>query len=91
VNTKKEVQEEMRAKLGKTEAQIEVLMAQATQSDYDEFLTDLRINQERAKAQLARLEEADDEAWQELKAELDRTVGAVQSALQVAAPESVRR
>jgi hypothetical protein len=91
VNTKKEVQEEMRAKLGKTEAQIEVLMAQATQSDYDEFLADLRINQERAKAQLARLEEADGEAWQELKAELDRTVGAVQSALQVAAPESVRR
>jgi hypothetical protein len=91
VNTKKEVQEEMRAKLGKTEAQIEVLMAQATQSHYDEFLADLRINQERAKAQLARLEEADGEAWQELKAELDRTVGAVQSALQVAAPESVRR
>lgn len=88
MDTKAEVQEQVRARLDEAEAKIEALMAQATQSDYDETLTDLRVKQELAKARLAELEGADGETWHDLKSELDRAVSEVQNALQVAAPDS---
>jgi hypothetical protein len=88
VDTKTEVQEQVRARLDEAEAEIEALMAQATQSDYDEMLTDLRVKQELAKARLAELEGVDGETWHDLKSELDRAVSEVQNALQVAAPDS---
>lgn len=88
METKQEVQERMREQLDETEAQIRALMAQATQSDYDDYLTDLRLNQEQAKARLEELQEAEGEQWHRLKAELDQAVGEVQNALRVAAPDS---
>jgi chromosome segregation ATPase len=81
VTTKKEYQKEMEARLGEIEGQIEELMAQATRSDYDEYLTDLRTQQESAKAKLAELEEARGEAWQDLKSQLDKAVSDIQNAL----------
>jgi glutamyl-tRNA reductase len=81
VTTKEEYQKEMEARLGEIEGQIEELMAQATRSDYDEYLTDLRTQQESAKAKLAELEEARGEAWQDLKSQLDKAVSDIQNAL----------
>jgi hypothetical protein len=88
VVAKKEYQEEMAARLGKMEAQIEELMAQATRSDYDDYLTDIRAKQETAKAKLAELEKASGESWQELGAQLDKAVSDVQNALFVATADS---
>lgn len=88
METNQEIQEQIREQLEEREAQIEALMAQATQSDYDEYLTDLRLNQERAKARLAELQEAEGEQWHRLKAELDQAMAEVQNALRVAAPDS---
>jgi hypothetical protein len=79
--TTKEGYEKIEAQLDEMEAQIEELMAQATQSDYDDSLTDIRTKQERAKAKLAELDEASGEAWRDLKAELDKAVSDVQNAL----------
>jgi chromosome segregation ATPase len=81
VTTKKKYQKETEARLGKIEDQIEELMAQATRSDYDEYLTDMRTQQETAKAKLAELEEARGEAWQVLKSQLDKAVGDIRNAL----------
>jgi DNA repair exonuclease SbcCD ATPase subunit len=88
VVTKKEYQEEMEARLGELEAQIEELMAQATRSDYDDYLTDIRAKQEIAKAKLAELKKASGESWQELEAQLDKAVSEVQNALFVATADS---
>jgi predicted nuclease with TOPRIM domain len=88
VDPKREYEETIRAQLGEMEAQNEELMAQATRSNYEEHLTDLRIKQESAKAKLAELEEARGEAWQNLRAQLDRAVSDVQNALFVATADS---
>jgi uncharacterized phage infection (PIP) family protein YhgE len=81
VTTKKEYQKELQAQLGEIEDQIEGLMAQATRSDYDEYLTEIRTQQETAKAKLAELQEVRGEAWQGLKSQLDKAVSDIQSAL----------
>jgi hypothetical protein len=88
VTTREEYQKEITARLRETETQIGELMAHATSSDYDEYLTDIRIKQESAKAKLAQLEEATGEAWQNLRAQLDKAVSEVQSALLVAMADS---
>jgi hypothetical protein len=88
VATKQEYQEKMKARLGEMEAQIEALMAQATHSDYDEYLTDIRAKQEQAKAKLAELDEADGGDWQEIKTEVDKAVSNVQNAIVVATADS---
>jgi|GEM_PF-2565588 len=74
--------------IAEMEAQIESSMAQATHSDYDEYLTDIRAKQEQAKARLAELEEADGGEWQEIRAELDKAVSEVQNAILVATADS---
>lgn len=86
--TKKEYIEETRAQLDAFEVQIEGLMAQATHSDYDEYLTDIRIQQESAKATLADVEEARGEAWQDLKSQLDKAIIDIQNALFVITSDS---
>ena len=86
--TKQEYQEKMRTRIAEIEAQIEALMAQATHSDYDEYLTDIRTKQEQAKARLSELEEADGGEWQEIRAELDKAVSEVQNAILVATADS---
>lgn len=88
MGTQEEYQEKTRARLGEMEAEIEELMAQATQSDYDEYLTDIRTKQEAAKARLAALEESSSEAWQELRTQLDKAVSDVQNALFVVTSDS---
>lgn len=88
VDKKREYDETIKAQLSEMEAQIEDLMAQATHSDYDEYLTDIRIKQESAKAKLAQLEEAQGEAWQNARAQLDKAVSEVQNALFVATVDS---
>ena len=77
----KEYQKEIETRLGEIEDQIEELMAQATRSDYDEYLTEIRTQQESAKAKLAELEGARGEAWQDLRSQLDKAVSDIQSAL----------
>ena len=86
--TKQEYQEKMKTRLGEMEAQIEALMAQATHSDYDEYLTDIRTKQEQAKARLAELEQADGGEWQEIRNELDKAVSEVQNAILVATADA---
>ena len=86
--TKEEYRERTRARLEEMEAQIEELMAQATRSDYDEYLTDIRAKQESAQARLAALEEASGEGWQELRTQLDKAVSDVQNALFVITSDS---
>lgn len=86
--TKQDYQETVKTRLGEMEAQIEALMAQATRSDYDEYLTDLRTKQERAKVRLAELEQANGDAWQDIKTELYEAVRDVQNALSVATADS---
>lgn len=85
---KREYQERIRGQLGQMDAQIRELMAQADNSDYDEYLTDIRNKQESAKVKLAELEEADGEAWQDLRAQLDQAVSEVQNALFVVTASS---
>jgi hypothetical protein len=86
--TKKEYMEETRAQLDAFEVQIEGLMAQATHSDYDEHLTDIRIQQESAKATLADMEEVRGEAWQDLKSQLEKAITDIQNALFVITSDS---
>jgi hypothetical protein len=88
VATKQEYQEKMKTRIAEIEAQIESSMAQATHSDYDEYLTDIRTKQEQAKAKLAELEEADGGEWQEIRAKLDKAVSEVQNAILVATADS---
>jgi chromosome segregation ATPase len=88
VVTKEEYRERTRVRLEEMEAQIEELMAQATRSDYDEYLTDIRAKQESAQARLAALEEASGEGWQELRTQLDKAVSDVQNALFVITSDS---
>ena len=88
MTARNEYQREKKLQLDELEARIEELMAHATHSDYDEYLTDIRIKQESAKAKLAQLEEAQGEAWQNLRAQLDKAAGEVQSALFVATADS---
>jgi hypothetical protein len=83
-----EYQREKKLQLDELETRIEELMAHATRSDYDEHLTEIRIKQESAKAKLAQLEEATGEAWQNLRAQLEKAVSEVQSALFVATVDS---
>ena len=78
---KQEFQNKMQARLDDLEAQIEELMAQATRSDYDEYLTNIRSKQENAKAKLAELEAAGDEAWVDHKSSVNRAVRDVENAL----------
>jgi hypothetical protein len=86
--TKKEYIKETRAQLDAFEVQIEGLMAQATHSDYDEYLTDIRVQQESAKATLADVEEVRGEAWQDLKSQLDKAIIDIQNALFVITSDS---
>ena len=44
MGTRKQYLEATEARLGETAAQLEELMAQATHSDYAEYLTDIRTN-----------------------------------------------
>jgi hypothetical protein len=81
VTTKEEYHEQMVKRLGEMEVQIEELMAEATRSDYNEFLTDIRVKQETAKAKLAELQESSGEAWQDLRTEVDKAVNGVETAL----------
>ena len=87
MTARNEYQREKKLQLDELEAQIEELMAQATRSDYDEYLTDIRTKQERAKVRLAELEQADGDAWQDIKTELYEAVRDVQNALFVATAE----
>jgi predicted nucleic acid-binding Zn-ribbon protein len=86
--TKKEYIKETRAQLDAFEVQIEGLMVQATHSDYDEYLTDIRVQQESAKATLADVEEVRGEAWQDLKSQLDKAIIDIQNALFVITSDS---
>jgi hypothetical protein len=88
VGTRKEYLEEIEARLGETEAQIEELMAQATRSDYDDYLTDIRAKQERAKAKLVELQGVNGESWLALRVQMDKAVSEVQNALFVATVDS---
>jgi hypothetical protein len=88
VSTEEAYKRDIRSRLGELEVQIESLMAQATHSDYDEYLTDIRTKQEHAKAKLAELEEADGGGWQDIRSELDKAVSDVQNALLVATADS---
>lgn len=88
MTTKEEYHKEMTAKLGETEVQIEMLMAQAIEADYEEYLTDIRVKQESAKAKLAELEETSGEEWQDLRANLDKTVLDVKNILSVVTADS---
>lgn len=86
METKKlEYIQEIKVRLGDLESQLEGLMAQATQSDYDEYLTDIRDKQESAQARLVDLEEAGGYEWQNVRAQLDKAVREVQNALFVVA------
>lgn len=86
--TKTEYLEEIETRLGEMEAQLEGLMAQATHSDYAEYLTDIRTKQEIAKAKLAGLKQASDEDWHGIKTEIEKAVSDVQNALFVATADS---
>ena len=88
MDTRQEYQETMDAQLCEMEGQIEELMAEASHSDYDEYLTDIRNKQEQAKARFADLAQADGDAWEESRIELEKAIGDIQSALFVITSES---
>jgi hypothetical protein len=88
VGKKEEYQKSVAAQLDEMKAQTKELMAQATRSDYDEHLTDIRTKLESAKAELAELKEASDESWQDLRARLDKALGDVQNDLSVVTADS---
>ena len=88
VTTREEYRKEITARLRETEIQIGELMAHATSSDYDEYLTDIRIKQEGAKAILAELDKARGKVWRNLQGQLDGAVSEVQNALVVATADS---
>jgi hypothetical protein len=90
MTARNEYKQQKRSQIDELEAQIEELMAQTTEASYDEYLTDIRIKQENAKAKLAQLKEAEDEAGQNLRAELEEAVRDVQNALFVAGADSRR-
>jgi len=88
VATKQEYQNEMEARLKDLETQIDELMTEATQSDYDEYLADIRSKQEDARAKLAELEEADGESWLALRTEVHQAFSDVEDALFVMRSDS---
>ena len=88
MTARNEYQREKELQLDELEAQIEEMMVQAPRSDYDEYLTEIRIKQENATAKLAELEEANDEAWQTLRVEMDKAVREVRNALFVLTADS---
>lgn len=81
MDPKQQVLETSRDQLGRLEAEIQALMAEATSADYDDYLTDIRAKQEQARAALAELEEAGEGDWQQLEPCLNKVLADVKNAL----------